>query len=111
MQNLGKYNQVLDSKGSLKLPGEVDPDFARVVTDYLDRFHCVIHLSKGLFDKKELYQWCTDYMGEKYKDWAIYEGGAYDKVWVVNIRDPKRAMLFELAWSEIIIKTIDRISE
>lgn len=107
MQNLNKYNQVLDSGGTVKMPGESDPDFGRMVTEYLRPFRCY-HIKKT--HKHELYKWSAQNLGEKYKDWFIYEGGAQDNVWVMNIRVPKRAMLFELYWTELIVKTIDRSS-
>lgn len=103
-----KYNRVLDNGGSLKLPGQTDPDFSRVVNEYLSRFHCVIHLGKGKFDRVELYQWCADYLGEKYKDWFIYEGGSQDKVWAIQIRIPKHATLFRLKWNDAIVKSFDK---
>lgn len=87
------------------LPGEVDNEFSRVVSEYLSHFK-KYHVTRK--QKAELYQWCADYMGAKYKDWSIYEGGARDDVWVVMIRNPKKSMLFELRWAEIIVKTIDR---
>lgn len=93
---------------NVKLPGEQDPEFARVVKEYLDRFHCVIHLSKGKFNQKELYQWCTDYMGEKYKDWFVYEGGTHDKVWAIQIKNPKHSTFFRLKWNDAIVKSFDK---
>ncbi len=107
MQNPNKYKPALEET-SIKLPGESDPDFARVVQEYLDRFHCVIHLGKGQFNSKELYQWCTDYMGEKYKDWFIYEGGKYDNVWAIQIKNPKHSTFFRLKWNDAIVKSFDK---
>jgi hypothetical protein len=108
MQNLNKSKQVLDSGGSLKLPGEADPDVARIVQEYLDRFHCVIHLGKDKFNHKELYKWCSDHLGEKYKDWFIYEGGAQDRVWAIQIRSPKHSTFFRLKWNDAIVKSFDK---
>jgi hypothetical protein len=99
--------QVLDSGGTLKLPGESNPEFAKVVQEYLDAFHCVIHLDKRKFDRKELYEWCTC-LGEKYKDWFIYEGGAYDKVWAIQIKNPKHSTFFRLKWNDAIVKSFDK---
>jgi hypothetical protein len=93
---------------NVKLPGETDPAWAKVVSEYLSKFK-KYHVEKT--HKNELYQWCADHMGEKYKDWSIYEGGAQDRVWVVMIRDPKKGMFFELRWTEIIVKTIDRSTD
>ena len=94
--------------GTVKMPGETNPDFARVVTEYMQQFHCVIHLDKRNLDRKELYQWCTDHLGEKYKDWFIYEGGGYDKVWVIHIKSPKKSTFFRLKYNDIIVKSVDK---
>jgi len=105
-QNPNKSKAALD-EGTLKLPGEVDPDFARVVQEYLANFS-YYRIQKNHAQKEQLYQWCADTMGEKYKDWFIHEGGKYDKWWSVNIRSPKHATLFGLRWSDIIIESVDR---
>lgn len=94
----------------VKLPGETNPDFSKVLHEYLSRFHCVIHLDKKKFNQKELYEWCNC-MGEKYKDWFIYEGGAYDKVWAIQIRDPKHSTFFRMKWYDAIVKSFDKHKE
>lgn len=91
----------------IKMPGELDPDFARLVKEYLGHFS-YYKIRKAHAQREELYQWCADYMGEKYKDWFVFEGGAYDKFWTVNIRNPRHATLFALRWSDIIIQSVDR---
>ena len=96
----------LGHEGTVKQPGEIDKDFAKVVHEYLAPFK-KYHVKKTK-NKMELYQWCADYLGAKYKDWSVYEGGHRDDVWVVMIRNPKYSMLFELYWADIIVKTIDR---
>ena len=93
-----------------KLPGQIDPDFSKVVADYLDRFHSITHLDKRKFDPKELYAWCSQ-MGEKYKDWFVYEGGARDNVWAVQIRKPKHTTFFRLRWNDAIVKTWNKHEE
>lgn len=100
---MAKPNQV----PSIKMPGEQNPDFARVVSDYMAPFK-KYHVQKSLAVREELYRWCGQRMGVKFKDWFIFEGGSKDKTWVVNIRSPKHSMLFELQWANIIVKTIDR---
>lgn len=104
MTQTPKSNPALEG-GTVKLPGEVNGDFNKVVSEYLSRFK-KYHVERTR--KEELYKWCASYMGQKYKDWSIYEGGAYDNVWVVMIREPKHSMFFELSWAEIIVRTIDR---
>ena len=109
-QKVNQSKQVLDSGGSLRLPGEMDPDFARLVSDYLGRFSYYM-IQKDYAQREQIYQWCADYMGEKYKDWFIHEGGKMDKWWCVNIRSPKHATLFVLRWADIIIESVDRRSK
>jgi hypothetical protein len=83
-------------------------DFARVVHNYLQQFHCSIKLDKGrIRDKMELYLWCNC-LGIKYKDWFIHEGGARDKFWVIHIRSPKMSTFFRLKWNDLIIESIDK---
>lgn len=100
-------NQGLDSGGSLRLPGEVDPDFAKIVSEYLSNF-AYYKIKKDYAVREQLYKWCSEYMGEKYRDWFIHEGGKYDKWWTVNIRNPKHSTLFVLRWTDIIIESVDR---
>lgn len=100
---------ILDSGGTLKLPGEVDPDFAKVVSEYLKNFS-YYKIKKDYAIREQLYQWCSQYMGVKYKDWFVHEGGKYDKFWTVNIRNPKHSTLFALRWADIVIESVDRTS-
>ncbi len=99
--------QGLDSTGSLKLPGETDPDFAKIVSEYLANFS-YYKIKKDYAVREQLYEWCGQYMGEKYRDWFVHEGGKYDKWWTVNIRNPKHCTLFVLRWTDIIIESVDR---
>ena len=103
-------NRVLDSGGTLKLPGEADPDFARVVHEYLSAF-AYYKVKKDYAVRDQLYEWCATYMGEKYKDWFIYEGGAYDKVWAIQIRSPKHSTFFRMKWNDAIVKSFDKHPE
>lgn len=107
--NQNKSKPVHD-EGSVKMPGQVDPDFARIVHEYLSHFS-YHKIRKDLAVREQLYQWCADYMGEKYKDWFIHEGGKYDKWWTVNIRNPKHSTLFLLRWSDILIESVDRSAQ
>ena len=100
-------SKAVPDKGTLKLPGEVDPDFGRMVSEYLANF-AYYKIRKDYALREQLYQWCSDYMGEKYKDWFVHEGGQYDKWWTINIRSPKHGTLFAMRWSEIIIESVDR---
>lgn len=91
----------------VKLPGEHNPEFARIVNEYLSNFaYYKIRMDPNT--KDQLYKWCAQYLGEKYKDWFVHEGGRYDKWWTINIRNPKHGTLFSLRWSHIIIESVDR---
>jgi len=98
------------NEGSIKLPGETDPDFARVVHEYLSHF-AYYKIKKDYAQRERLYEWCAQYMGEKYRDWFVHEGGKYDKWWTINIRSPKHCTIFSLRWSDIIIEFVDRKSK
>ena len=103
--------QFPNSPKQLNLPdvnthGQLDPEWARAVHDYMQQFHCSIHLDKSKFDYKELYEWCSC-LGAKYKDWFIWEGGTRDKFWVIHIRSPKHSTFFRMKWNDAIIKSVD----
>ena len=91
----------------MKLPGEINPDFSRIVHKYLANF-VYYKIKKDHAVREQLYEWCGTYMGEKYKDWFLHEGGAQDNVWVMNIRSPKHGTLFALRWADIILESVDR---
>jgi hypothetical protein len=90
-----------------QLPGQSNPDFARVVSEYLSNFS-YHRVKKEYAVREELYQWCADHLGEQYKEWFIHEGGKYDKWWTVNIRSPKRTTWFILRWNDILLESFDR---
>lgn len=92
---------------NLKLPGESDPDFAKIVSEYLAKFHCRIRLDIKNLDRKELYEWCSKNLGEKYKDWFVYEGGKYDKWWTIHIMSPKKSTFFRIKYNDIILDSVD----
>jgi hypothetical protein len=89
------------------MPGESNPDFARVVHEYLANFS-YYKVRKEWALKEELYLWCRNNLGEQYKDWFVHEGGTRDKWWTVNVRSPKHGTLFALRWNDIIIESVDR---
>jgi len=89
------------------LPGQSNTDFALMVREYLSNF-TYYRIQKDLAVREQLYAWCSEYMGEKYRDWFVYEGGQYDKWWTVNIRSPKHCTLFCLRWADIIIDSVDK---
>ena len=99
----------MESKQALEdlMPGETNEEFARVVREYLSNF-AYYKVKKDYAVREQLYQWCGENLGEKYKDWFIHEGGKYDKWWTVNIRSPKKCTWFALRWNEIIIESVDR---
>ena len=89
------------------MPGESNPDFARIVREYLANFS-YYKVRKEWALKEELYLWCRNNLGEQYRDWFVHEGGTRDKWWTVNIRSPKHGTLFALRWNDIIIESVDR---
>lgn len=101
-----KYKPAHD-EGSLRLPGQIDPDFGRMVSEYLRNFS-YYRIKKDYAVREQLYEWCSQCLGEKYKDWFIHEGGKYDKWWSINIRSPKHCTLFSLRWGDIIIEYVDK---
>ena len=94
---------------NIKLPGETDPDFSKLVSDYLKRFN-YHKIERDYARREDIHQWCANNLGEQYKDWFISEGGRYDKCWIVNIREPKKSMWFVLRWNDIILESVDRQS-
>lgn len=92
---------------SIKLPGETDPDFSRIVREYLANF-AYYKIKKDLALREQLYAWCSQYLGVKYRDWFVHEGGRNDKHWTVNVRLPKHRTLFLLRWSDLIVESVDR---
>jgi len=100
-------SKVVREQGSLKLPGQSDPDFAKLVHEYLANFRS-FRLKKDHAQKEQLYEWCSQNLGQKYKDWFIHEGGKYDKWWAIHIRHPKKETWFVLRWNELIIDPIDK---
>jgi hypothetical protein len=95
---------------ALKMPGESNPEFARELSEYLSDFHSY-SVKRSLAHREELYKWCAEHLGEKYKDWFIYEGGTSDRHWIVNIRHSKKTTFFALKWNDIIINSFDRALE
>lgn len=85
----------------------LNPDFASEVERYISQFDCCITVKKHSASRAELYQWCADHLGSKYRDWFIHEGGTYDKTWAIHIRSPKRATMFRLRWIDIIVDSVD----
>lgn len=104
-----KYKHHLDSGGSLKLPGETNTEFGKVVHEYLKDF-TYFRVEKSYAVREQLYQWCAINLGVKYKDWFIIEGGQKDKWWTVNIKSPKRCTLFALRWANIVIDSVDKVN-
>ena len=93
---------------SLKPAGEQDPDFGKAVYDYLKDFGAKIHIKTNIDVawNREVYDWCEQYMGTKYKDWFMIRQGL-NKSNTVWIKSPKRATLFRLKWNDIIEESLD----
>ena len=91
----------------VKLPGQTDPDFAKVVSEYLSKFHCKIRLDLKKIDRAELYSWCAKNLGAKYKDWFVWEGGQYDKWWTIHIMSPSKSTFFRIKYNDVILDSVD----
>lgn len=90
---------------SIRLPGELNSDFAVAVTAYISQFHCSVTLDRKRIDRVEFYAWCAEHLGEKYRDWFIYEGGVQDNFWCLHIRSPKKATFVRLKYNDIIVSS------
>jgi hypothetical protein len=93
---------------NVKLPGESDPEFGKAVNDYLKDFGARIHIRSDVDVawNREVYEWCEQHMGTKYKDWFMIRQGTAksNAIW---IKSPKRATFFRLKWNEIIADSVD----
>lgn len=107
-QNIDSYNQSCSSGGTLKKPFDSNVEWSHAVTDYLKNFRCWVIIKKQYPASKECYNWCSRYMGAKYKDWFFYEGGGTtDKKTIIYIKDPKKATMFRLQWNDLIVESLD----
>ncbi len=93
---------------SIKAPGESNPEFGMAVHEYLKEFGAKIHIRTDvdIAYNREVYDWCEQYMGAKYKDWFMIRQGL-NKSNTVWIKSPKRATLFRLKWNDIIEDSLD----
>jgi len=100
-----KYNQVLESGGTLKEPFNIPVESANSIRDYMLSFpyHIVVNLGKVYTSEfKEFNRWCEANLGKKYKDWfLIGRPGEY----TLYLKDNKRSMFLALKYSESIDNT------
>lgn len=93
---------------NLKPAGEFNPEFGVAMHDYLKQFGAKINIRTDvdIAWNREVYDWCEQYMGAKYKDWFMVrrEMSKSNSVW---IKSPKRATLFRLKWNDIIEDSLD----
>ncbi len=100
------YNQVLDSGGSLKMPGTPLPDGAsNSIAEYMKNFPYNIRVKLGKVysqEFKDFNNWCEDNLGTKYKDWFLVGSpGRY----TLYLKDTKKSMFLALKFSEAIDST------
>lgn len=99
-----KYNQALDSGGSLKEPWQQSLD-SNSINEYMKNFPFHIRVNLGRVysaEFKEFNAWCEDNLGVKYKDWfLIGQPGRYT-LW---LKDTKKSMFLALKYSESIDST------
>ena len=101
-QNPSQFNP------ALKPPGAVNPEFGRALHDYLKDFGAKINIRSDvdIAWHREVYDWCEEFMGIKYKDWFMVRQGL-NKDNTVWIKSPKRATLFRLKWNHLINDSVD----
>ena len=96
------------SNPALKMPGESNPDFARACAEYIGQFHSSIRLDMRRLDRTEFYAWCSQTLGQKYKDWFVVESGSLSqKAWTLHIRSPKKSTFVRIKYNESIIDSVD----
>lgn len=91
-----------------KSQGESNPEFARFCAEYIGQFHAAVQLDMRKLDRTEFYQWCSQTLGQKYKDWFVIETGQLSqKAWTLHIRNPKKATFVRIKYNESIIDSVD----
>ena len=81
-------------------------DVARLVHEYLVRFHKNYQLPRHFEQEDELLIWCKQ-LGPEYRNWSLYKGHPKDPYCVLHILEPKWCMLFELQWAHLIQGHVD----
>jgi hypothetical protein len=81
-------------------------DVARMVHEYLGRFHKNYQLPRHFQQEEELLAWCRQ-LGPEYKNWSLYKGHYKDPYCVLHILDAKWCTLFELQWAHLIQGHVD----
>lgn len=94
-------------------------DDEKHLREYLRNFFKAYHLNLldllNLTDRKELEEWCKKYLGKQYLDWNLLkrnytheESYICEYIDILYIREYKKCTLFELRWSELILKVVDK---
>jgi hypothetical protein len=77
----------------------------RYLEEYLEAFH-VYHVDDD--SAAAISIWLSQ-QGRQYRDWVVLEGRMYESSTFVHIKNPKVCFLFEVAFSQHIIKRyVDR---
>jgi len=88
--------------------------------EYLRNFFKAYHLNPwdlnpiARKELEELEEWCKNYLGKQYLDWHLlkrnysHESYICDDISILYIREHKKCTLFELRWSESILKVVDK---
>jgi hypothetical protein len=81
-----------------------------MIRDYLSKFSNHYKLLRHFNDEPFL-EWCAESLGKEYRDWSYYKGHKDDPHCAFHIKDPKKALIFEIKWAHIIIGRLDYSSE
>lgn len=77
----------------------------RYLKEYLEPFH-IYHVDDD--SAVDISIWLSK-QGRQYRDWIVLEGRMYESNTFVHIKNPKTCLLFEVAFSQHIIKRyVDR---
>lgn len=91
--------------------GDAEMSSEKDVLEYLRNFYKAYIIEKPIPEGLE--EWCREYLGRQYLDWTLWKKGFhhehyYDALCKLYIRDPKKSMLFELRWSDVIVEVDKR---
>lgn len=83
--------------------------------NYIRNFDSAIRLNRNAMQLLEVYRWCEQHLGVKYKDWFIYDvkdyafsSPAHPNRCVIYIKSAKSATLFRLRWMDVIEYNVDK---
>jgi hypothetical protein len=78
--------------------------FAYRTFEYLSKFehHIVLNCGESHNSKfKEVYHWCSDHLGVRYKDWFMMNNST--KGQILHVNDTKWITMLQLTFPEVIV--------